>query len=349
MLDVAVSMSGISARLSEWYKRCITCIVRCDASHSNQFREAGVVRILITGGSGFVGRLLCQRLADSGHEMLVVSRDPEGVRGQLPPGTQVYANVLDAVDAAPQAIVNLAGESIAAKRWSDDQKRRLIDSRVEITQEVVMLCAQLASRGQAPHTLVSASAMGYYGEQAKQGDPGQAPVTEETPAHDEFAHRLCERWESMARGAVEHGVRVALLRIGLVLDQGGGSLAKMLPAFKLGLGGRFGDGRQFMPWVHRSDLVRAIAFLLERDDLDGPFNGSAPHPVTNAAFSRSLARQLKRPALLPVPAMVLQGVFGEMSRLLLTGADMRPARLVTAGFTFEYPTLDKALADILGP
>ncbi|MBD3897985.1 TIGR01777 family protein [Halomonas sp. ML-15] len=305
------------------------------------------MRILITGGSGFVGQRLCQRLAEAGHELIVVSRDPAAARQRLPAGTEVIGNVLEALESAPEALVNLAGEPIAAKRWSDEQKRRLIDSRVDVTQELVVLCAQLAARDQAPRVLVSASAMGYYGAQPKQGEPGQQPVTEETAFNDEFAHRLCERWESVARGAAEHGTRVALLRIGLVLDQGGGSLQKMLPPFKLGLGGRFGDGRHFMPWVHREDLVRAIEFLLEHDELEGPFNGSAPHPVTNAAFSRTLARQLGRPAIFPVPAVVLKTAFGEMSRLLLTGADMRPARLEAAGFTFHYPTLDKALADIL--
>lgn len=305
------------------------------------------MRMLITGGSGFVGQRLCEYLAAAGHELWVVSRHPDAARQHLPQGTQVVANVLESLDAAPEALVNLAGEPIAARRWSEAQKRRLIDSRMNITQDLVTLCAQLAERNQAPQVLVSASAMGYYGAQPRQGEPGQVPVTEETPPHEEFAHLLCERWEGVARGAQEHGTRVARLRFGLVLEAGGGSLQKMLPTFKLGLGGRFGDGRQFMPWVHREDLVRAIVFLLDRSDLDGAFNGSAPHPVTNAAFSRILARQLGRPALLPVPAWLLKLALGEMSRLLLTGADMRPARLEAAGFTFDYPTLDKALEDIL--
>ncbi|QFU03170.1 Epimerase family protein [Halomonas sp. THAF5a] len=301
------------------------------------------MRVLITGGSGFVGQRLCRRLKEAGHQLLVVSRSPDEVRDRLPEGSDIRRSVLDFVDTPPDAIVNLAGEPIAAKRWSEAQKERLIDSRVNVTGDLVMLCEQLkASLGRMPKVMVSASAMGYYGDQ------GDREVTEQTPAHDEFAHRLCKRWEEVARGAEDYGVRVALLRIGLVLDQGGGSLAKMLPPFKLGLGGRFGDGTQFMPWIHREDLVRAILFLLERDDLAGPFNGSAPHPVTNAEFSRTLARQLGRPALMPVPALALEVAFGEMARLLLTGADMRPARLQEAGFAFRFPTLEKALADILG-
>jgi hypothetical protein len=247
------------------------------------------------------------------------------------------------VDTPPEAIVNLAGESIAARRWSDDQKQRLIDSRVNITRDLVLLCEQLkASSGGAPRVMVSGSAMGYYGDQEGR------EVSEETPPHDEFAHRLCKRWEDTAREAADFGTRVVLLRIGLVLDSGGGSLQKMLPPFKFGLGGRFGTGQQFMPWIHREDLVRAILFLLDNDELEGPFNGSAPHPVTNAEFTRTLAKQLRRPAIFPVPAIVLETAFGEMSRLLLTGADMRPKRLQEAGFQFRFETLEAALADILG-
>ena len=301
------------------------------------------MRVLITGGSGFVGQRLCQRLVEAGHRVQVVSRDPAAARGRLPEAVDVRRSALDFVDTPPEALVNLAGESIAAKCWSDDQKEKLLDSRLNATRELVGLCEQLQQTGgRLPRVLVSASAMGYYGDQ------GSREVSEETPPHDEFAHRLCRRWEEAARETEAFGVRVVRLRIGLVLDQGGGSLQKMLPPFKLGLGGRFGSGKQFMPWVHREDLVRAILFLLERDDLEGPFNGSAPHPVTNAEFTRTLAKQLGRPALFPVPAIALETAFGEMARLLLTGADMRPKRLQEAGFRFEYETLEAALADILG-
>ncbi|QOR40195.1 TIGR01777 family protein [Billgrantia diversa] len=300
------------------------------------------MRVLITGGSGFVGQRLCLRLREAGHRLQVVSRRPETARRKLPEGADVRRSVLDFVDSPPHAIVNLAGEPIAAKRWSDEQKNRLIDSRVNVTRDLVILCEQLEqASGKAPKVMVSGSAMGYYGDQ------GSQEVTEQTAPHDEFAHRLCKRWEDAALEAADFGTRVALLRTGLVLDSGGGSLGKMLPPFKLGLGGRFGDGSQYMPWIHREDLVRSILFLLERDDLDGPFNGSAPHPVTNAEFTRTLARQLNRPAVMPVPAVVLETAFGEMARLLLTGADMRPARLLEAGFVFRFPTLEQALADIL--
>lgn len=304
--------------------------------------ESGM-RILITGGSGFVGQALCRRLITDGHRVQVVSRDPAQARLRLPEGVDVRRSALDFVDTPPEALVNLAGEPIAGKRWSEAQKERLLDSRLDATRELVQLCEQLkASHGHAPSVLVSASAMGYYGDQ------GATVVTEATPPHDEFAHRLCQRWEEAAEGVTAFGTRLAILRLGLVLDAGGGMLQRLLPPFKLGLGGRLGDGTQFMPWVHRQDLVSAILLLLERDDLQGAFNGSAPHPVTNAVFTRLLARHLHRPALLPVPAKALEIGLGEMSRLLLTGADMRPARLEEAGFVFRFPTLEEALTDILG-
>ncbi|MCK2185444.1 TIGR01777 family oxidoreductase [Halomonas getboli] len=301
------------------------------------------MRILISGGSGFVGQALCRRLTADGHRVQVVSRDPAQARLRLPEGVDVRRSALDFVDTPPEALVNLAGEPIAGKRWSEAQKARLLDSRLGATRELVQLCEQLkASHGQAPSVMVSASAMGYYGDQ------GETVVTEETLPHDEFAHRLCRQWEEAAEGVKAFGTRLAILRLGLVLDAGGGMLQRLLMPFKLGLGGRLGDGTQFMPWVHRQDLVSAILLLLERSDLEGAFNGSAPHPVTNAVFTRLLARHLHRPALLPVPARVLEIGLGEMSRLLLTGADMRPARLEEAGFEFRFPTLEDALTDILG-
>lgn len=300
------------------------------------------MRVLITGGSGFVGQRLCQQLAQQGHEMQVVSRRPHQVRERLPSGCDIRDHAQAFIESPPDALINLAGESIAGKRWSDEQKAKLINSRVEATEQLVALCEQLKANGQPlPAVMVSGSAMGYYGDQ------GKRVVIEETLPHEEFAHQLCKKWEAAAQPVEALGIRLAILRTGLVLDAGGGSLQKMLPPFKLGLGGRFGSGEQFMPWIHRDDLVAAILFLIDQEGLSGPFNGSAPHPVTNATFSKTLASQLNRPAIFPVPAFVLKAGLGEMSRLLLTGADMRPARLEDAGFSFQYPTLNKALEAIL--
>ncbi|MBF58942.1 MAG: TIGR01777 family protein [Halomonas sp.] len=300
------------------------------------------MRVLITGGSGFVGQRLCRQLVEKGHEVQVVSRSPHQVRDRLPNNCDIRDSAQAFIESPPDALVNLAGEPIAAKRWSDEQKARLINSRVAATEQLVALCEQLKANGQPlPKMVVSGSAMGYYGDQ------GRRVVTEETMPNDEFAHRLCKQWEAAAKPIEAMGVRLAIVRIGLVLEAGGGSLEKMLPPFKLGLGGRFGSGEQFMPWIHRDDLVAAILFLIDQEGLSGAFNGSAPHPVTNATFTKTLASHLNRPAIFPVPAFVLKAGFGEMSRLLLTGADMRPARLEEAGFNFQYPTLDKALEAIL--
>lgn len=307
------------------------------------------MRLLITGGSGFVGQRLCAALARQGHALQVVSRTPGRAREQLPDGCDVRDSALAFADTPPDAMINLAGESIAAKRWSEAQKREMIDSRLQATGELAALCERLQEAGNAlPEVLISASAMGYYGEQSE-GDQRDTVVSEETPPHDEFAHRLCARWEAAAGEIEALGVRTAIVRIGLVLGEDGGTLAKMLPPFKWGLGGRFGNGRQFMPWIHRDDLVAAIIFLLERESASGVYNASAPHPATNAEFTRTLGKALNRPAVLPVPACVLKAGLGEMSRLLLTGADMRPVRLQQAGFTFRYKTLDRALEAILAP
>ncbi|HSP32257.1 MAG TPA: TIGR01777 family oxidoreductase [Halomonas sp.] len=300
------------------------------------------MRVLVTGGSGFVGQRLCQQLTAQGHAVQVVSRHPHQVRNRLPSGCDIRESAQAFMDSPPDAIVNLAGESIAGKRWSDEQKAKLVNSRVAATKQLVALCEQLKQNDQPlPKVMVSGSAMGYYGDQ------GKRVVSEETMPNDEFAHRLCKQWEAAAKPIEALGVRLAILRTGLVLEAGGGSLQKMLPPFKLGLGGRFGSGEQFMPWIHRDDLVAAILFIINHENLSGAFNGSAPHPVTNATFTKTLAKQLNRPAIFPVPAFVLKAGLGEMSRLLLTGADMRPTRLEAAGFTFQYPTLDKALAAIL--
>ena len=297
------------------------------------------MNILVTGGSGFIGQRLCRALVEDGHTPLVVSRSPDKAARVLPTETIVRARVLDFLEEAPEAVVNLAGEPIAEGRWTEAKKKALLDSRIDITREVVELCLRASP---APRVLVSASAVGYYGDQ------GAREVTEETTPHDEFAHQLCKRWEAEALQAQETGVRVALLRIGLVLDAGGGMLAKTTPLFRLGLGGKLGNGKQYMPWIHRDDIVGMIRFLIEHEELQGPFNASAPNPVTNAEFTRALGQALNRPAVLPAPALALKLVFGEMSRLLLTGARMRPVRFEQAGYTFRFEQLDQALASIFG-
>ncbi len=297
------------------------------------------MNILITGGSGFIGQRLCTLLVEKGHTPLVVSRSSERARRVLPEEAIVRTRVADFEEDAPEAVINLAGEPIAEGRWTDKKKKSIRDSRIYITRDIVDLCATL---DEPPSVLVSASAVGYYGDQ------GSRDVTEETTPNDEFAHQICSELEAEACKAEQSGVRVAIIRIGLVLDAGGGMLARMLPAFKLGLGGKLGDGKQYMPWIHREDIVNMILFLLEKENLSGPFNASAPNPVTNAEFTRALGHALNRPTVLPAPALALKLAFGEMSRLLLTGAKMLPERMQQEGFEFRHARLDEALNAIFG-
>ncbi|WP_158775045.1 TIGR01777 family oxidoreductase [Cobetia sp. L2A1] len=308
------------------------------------------MRILITGATGFVGQALCCHLATAGHLLAVVSRHPERAERELgAQGLTVTAadTPLAFKDWQPEAIINLAGESIAGRRWSEEHKRELRESRLNITGHLVMLCEQLAAEGHPPQVMVSGSAMGYYGAQPKAGQLGDIEIDEQATPHDDFNHRLCRDWEAAAMPVTDSGVRLAIIRIGLVMEADGGTLAKLLTPFKFGLGGRLGDGRHYMPWVHRHDLIRIIEHLLTDTTLNGAFNASAPHPVTNMGFTHALARALGRPAILPLPAAALKLGLGEMSTLLLEGARMVPARLEDAGFKFDYPTLDVALADIL--
>ncbi|RKD85306.1 hypothetical protein C8D96_1194 [Kushneria marisflavi] len=295
------------------------------------------VNIVITGATGFVGQALCRYWHEQGHTLMVVSRQSDKAQATIRVPVMARSSAIDFADQSVGAIVNLAGEPIFNRRWSEAQKKKLIDSRLKATHDVGELCQRLAT---PPARLISGSAMGYYGDQ------GSREVTEQTSPHKEFAHRLCREWEEAAQQLATDQMQVACLRIGLVLDRDGGMLKPMRPMFRLGLGGRLGKGRQYMPWVHRHDLVRIIDFLLQRDDISGAWNAGAPAPVTNAKFTRTLAASLNRPAPFVMPGSVVSLALGEMSQLLLTGARMVPARLEAAGFRFEYPTLEKALTAI---
>ena len=236
------------------------------------------------------------------------------------------------------ALINLAGMPIADRRWSEQRKQLLWESRVTLTEQLV---AYINRADVKPDVLVSGSAVGYY------GDRGEEVVDEESDGGDDFAHRLCAAWEEAALQAEQAGVRVALLRTGLVIGPDGGFLARMLLPFKLGLGGRLGDGQQWMSWIHRDDLIAMIERLLNSPHLHGPFNGTAPEPVTNQLFSQTLAKLFHRPALLPVPAWLLKTALGELSILLLGGQRVMPGRFQDDGFHFRFETLESALADIV--
>ena len=297
------------------------------------------MKILITGGTGLIGRHLIPRLLTLGHTVCVVTRSPEKARQvldarvELWPGLQNISS-LDDID----AVINLAGEAIADKRWTDAQKQKLCDSRWTITQRISELI--LASTT-PPAVLISGSATGYY------GDLGEVVVTEEEPPHNEFTHKLCARWEHIASSAESDRTRVCLLRTGVVLAAQGGILAKMLPPFKLGLGGPIGNGRQYLAWIHIDDMVNGILWLLD-NDLSGPFNMVSPYPVRNERFAHALGHALDRPAILRVPATVIRLLMRESSVLVLGGQRALPKRIEAAGFVFRWYDLDEALGDILG-
>ncbi len=294
------------------------------------------MRILLTGGTGFIGQALCPRLAAAGHEVVVLSRQASP---RVPRGCATAVTRLDGLDAGSfGGVVNLAGEPIGDARWTEERRRRLLESRVGTTARILEWMSRAARR---PDVLVSASAVGYYGEQ------GDRPVTEDTVPTPCFTHDLCAAWEAEAERAAALGVRVCRVRFGVVLDRDGGALAKMLPAFRFGAGGRLGSGRHYFPWIHREDAAAICHWLLDEARARGAYNASAPNPVTNAEFTRSLGRALGRPVLLPMPAALLRLLFGEMSELLLVSDRMLPQRLLAAGFEFRYPQLDAALEAIL--
>lgn len=295
------------------------------------------MRVLITGGSGFIGQALTRALCARGDEVVVLSRTPEAMSSSR--GVQAVRS-LDEVNVQIDAVVNLAGAPIVDQRWSDARKKTLRDSRIELTKALVRWMVQLPER---PEVLLSGSAIGYYGSHHDEVlDEGASPTIG-------FTHELCRDWEQAALEAEACGIRVGLIRTGVVLGPGGGALTKMLPAFRFGLGGPMGDGQQWMSWIHLDDEVGAILYLLDNPSLHGPFNLTAPEPVTNELFSRALGQVLGRPTFMRVPAVVMRLLLGEASELLLEGQRVIPQNLHTAGYVFKFPQLGAALHHILVP
>ncbi len=295
------------------------------------------MRAAVTGATGFIGRHLLGRL----EAPAVLTRDPRRVPGVFP-GARAFAwNPL--VEPAPvaafegvDAVFHLAGEPIA-DRWTDEKKRRIYDSRILGTRN---LAAGLKALPSPPKVLVSASAVGYYGGR------GDEKLDETSPPGDGFLAGVCQEWEAEALRAREAGIRVVVVRIGVVLGRGGGALAEMLPVFKLGIGGRLGSGRQWMSWIHIEDLTALFLHAAATEGISGAMNAAAPEPVTNRQFTRELARALHRPALFAVPAFVLRLAFGEMSQVLLGSQRVLPRVAQQAGFEYRYPRLPEALRAI---
>lgn len=290
--------------------------------------------ILVTGGTGLIGRSLIKSL-DRQYAITVLTRDPSRANRLLGSDINcIKSEDLNSVDDF-DAIVNLAGEPIADKRWTVAQKQRICESRWQITQKLVNLINATSS---TPPVFISGSAIGIYGRQ------GDTVITEEfTDFHDEFSRKVCKRWEDIALQAKS---RVCILRTGVVLSDEGGALSKMLMPFRLGLGGPIGSGKQFMAWIHLQDMVRGIQFLLNNNKSKGVYNLTSPNPNTNHFFSLALARRLERPCVFRVPAFAIKTLMGESSELVLYGQKVIPQRLLDEGFTFNFPVLKEALADL---
>lgn len=309
------------------------------------------MRVVITGGSGLIGRALARDLGGAGHDVVILTRDPERA-GRLPPGVraawwdgrtaQGWVALLSE-DTADTAIVHLAGENIAQGRWTEAKKRRIRDSRVVSGQAVMDAIREAPVK---PRVLIQGSAVGYYGGR------GDEVVPDDTPPGRDFLSAVCQEWEASTAEAEGLGVRRAVARTGIVLAREGGALPAMSLPFKMMIGGPIGDGRQWFPWIHIDDEVGALRFLLERDaagaeEAQGAFNLTAPHPVTNRELTRALARVLRRPGFLPAPGFALRIALGEMAESLLQGQRAVPSRLLELGYVFRWPDLEPALRHLL--
>jgi uncharacterized protein (TIGR01777 family) len=309
------------------------------------------MRIVVAGGTGFLGAPLCGSWADEGHEVLVLTRGLAPGQRQHEPGTGVpgvtrvgWNPDADGSDVRPcidhaTAVVNLAGASIDGARWSPPRKQLLHDSRTHATRA---LAAAIRASSAPPSVFVSGSAVGYY------GDRGSDLLAEDAPPGTDFLARVCVDWEAEARAAERPGVRVALLRTGIVLERSGGALKRMLWPFRAFVGGRLGSGRQYLSWIHRLDWIEMVRWIIENPAIAGPVNVTAPHPVTNRELSHALGRALRRPALVPAPAFALKLALGEMSHAVLTGQRAVPGKALAAGFHFRYPEIDIAMRGIFG-
>jgi uncharacterized protein (TIGR01777 family) len=298
------------------------------------------VHILITGGTGLIGRQLCNALLADGHAVTVLSRNPDSVPRKCGPDVRALASLEEwQPERSFDAVINLAGAPIVDARWTASRKQTLWDSRITLTENLVRRIAAAQSK---PGVLLSGSAVGYYGNR------GDAALDETASAGADFPARLCKAWEDAALAAEASGVRVCLLRTGLVLSRRGGLLGRMRIPFKLGLGARLGDGQQWMSWIHIDDYVALLLGLLRDEKARGPYNMTAPQPATNREFTATLAKALHRPAPFVIPAWLLKSAMGERACLLLEGQKVLPGKFASAGYRFIFANLPEALNDLLG-
>ncbi len=318
------------------YRHAVTA---ADVAAHRRYSGAGSMQIAIAGASGLIGSALAPFLTTGGHQVHTLVRGRPTSPSEIawdPAAGKIDAERLAGCD----ALVNLAGEGIATRRWTAAQKERILTSRVEST---TLLARTLAGLNPRPRVWVCASAIGFY------GDRGDELLDEASRTGEGFLPDVCQSWEAATAPAADAGIRVIRIRFGIVLSPAGGALAKMLPPFRMGAGGRLGDGRQYMSWIALDDVVGAIHHSIMHDTLSGPVNGVGPHPATNLEFTKTLGRVLHRPTIFPMPAPVVRLAFGEMGdALLLSSARVRPARLLESGYAFRYPDLEAALRHLLG-
>jgi hypothetical protein len=306
------------------------------------------MRIFVMGGTGLVGTRLIRRLLERQDQVVLLTRRPEVAEQKWEKQCTIVTGDpmqtgpwMDAVQDC-DAVVNLVGEGIFNRRWSEDFKQLLRDSRVKSTEHA----AQALARGPrtaagAAKVLVNASAVGYYGPH------GDEELTEDSPAGDDFLAHLCVAWEKAARGVEASGVRLLMVRVGVVLDREGGALKQMLRPFKMFVGGKVGSGRQWMSWIHHADLVGLILLGLDNSAATGPMNGTAPNPVTNRDFSKALGRALHRPSFMPTPRFMLRVMLGEVAHVVTTGQRVLPRKAQALGYSFKFPEVDAALQDVV--
>lgn len=301
------------------------------------------MRVIIAGGTGLIGRPLTAALIREGHEVVVLSRNPATTQN-MPTGVTLTA--WDGASSAgwghladgAGALINLAGEGIADGRWSEERKERILNSRVRAGEAMVQAIEQASTK---PGVLIQASAVGYYGPR------GDEVVTEASSPGSDYLARVCFAWEASSAPASKLGVRRPILRTGIVFSNDGGAFPKMVLPFRLFAGGPIGSGKQWYPWIHIDDEVRAILFLLNHSEADGPFNLAAPEPLTNKELAQVIGKVMGRPAVFPTPGFAMQALFGEMATVLLDGQRAVPERLQALGFTFNYPTAEAALRALL--
>lgn len=287
------------------------------------------MNIAIAGASGMVGKALTRHLTAKGHTVSALKRDEHG--GAAKPFKDASVEDLQKFD----AVINLAGENIAGKRWSDEQKKLIVKSRVETTSYLAKTLAQTSGK---PSVFINASAIGFYGNR------GGETITENSSAGSGFLATTCQQWEDATLSANRAGLRVVRIRLGVVISKEGGALAKMLLPFQMGAGGNLGSGEQFMSWIAIDDVVKAIDFILDHSEVEGAVNLTAPQPVSNAEFTRTLGKVLGRPAIIPAPAFALKLILGDMAQeMLLEGSKVLPAKLQAANYAFQFPNLEQAL------